>query len=93
MATPRHSAPRTRSFAVAAVVIPYVYYAVYLEVDMADFGAGALVTEAFMPGLALFVLVWTAVHTARNGTPEAFPEPAAAADPMLQGAEGVNKDL
>jgi hypothetical protein len=69
------------TFVAVAVVLPYVYYAVYLEVDVADYGAGALVTEGLMPALGMFVLTWMTVYTAMHGTPVALPHPVVDAPP------------
>jgi hypothetical protein len=74
------------------VVLPFLYYAHYLEVDVADYGAGALVQESLYASLAMFTLVWTAAWTAIHGAPPAFPPPPAPpAEPVA--VETAGKDL
>tara|TARA_E500000178_G_C16426647_1_gene489664 strand:- start:73 stop:459 length:387 start_codon:yes stop_codon:yes gene_type:complete len=52
------------SYAAASSLIVFLYYNTFLEVDVQDFGQFALISEGFMPALAIFVLTWSIFYTA-----------------------------
>ena len=52
------------SYAACSSLIVFFYYNTYLEVDVQDFGQFALISEGFMPALAIFVLTWSICYTA-----------------------------
>ena len=48
----------------AIVALPIAYYTAYLEVDVEDYGSQELLMEGAMPGVAVFVLLWTGLFNA-----------------------------
>jgi len=48
----------------AIVALPIAYYTAYLEVDVEDCGSQELLKEGTMPGVAVFVLLWTGLFNA-----------------------------
>ncbi len=48
----------------AIIALPIAWYTAFLEVDVEDYGSQELLMEGAMPGIAVFVLLWTALFNA-----------------------------
>jgi hypothetical protein len=53
-------------FLVVNCIIPFLYYARYINVDIDDFGATELGSAGFQSSFGLFILGWTIMYSALN---------------------------
>ena len=69
-------------FVTCIILLVQIYYQIYLHVDDEEFGKWVLMTEAFLPSLALFITLWTTIYTLKN--PHLLKNESSIMDSILQ---------